>query len=407
MILMAMDRATVRRVDAQGFLHVETSPISKANICPYYGREIPNWQHLGLDGDRVYRLYRDPEELAKAASTFNNLPLLSEHVPVDADTIPDHLIVGSTGSHCAFDGKYLNNSLSVWKRKAIDGINSRRKKELSSAYRYRADMTPGEHGGLPYDGRLCDIVGNHVALVFEGRAGPDVVVGDKAMKITSRTALMAHGALAALVVPLLAKDAQIDITDALDGVTGETMLGMDAAIADKVIELVTPHLAADQTLDADTVKATIALVPVMAQDDNIAEIVLPKADPKAKPAANITNIVGMDEAAVNAKVAEASAASYARAMAEGTAIRTAEKAVAPFVGELPAMDSAAAYYKVGLGHFKVDTASLPEESYAATFNAVAAVAASAKTARIAQDSARNGVSVLAGIVPDLQPMKVL
>lgn len=227
------------------------------------------------------------------------------------------------------------------------------------------------------------------------------------MKITSRTALMAHGALAALVVPLLAKDAQIDITDALDGVTGETMLGMDAAIADKVIELVTPHLAADQTLDADTVKATIALVPVMAQDDNIAEIVLPKADPKAKPAANITNIVGMDEAAVNAKVAEASAASYARAMAEGTAIRTAEKAVAPFVGELPAMDSAAAYYKVGLGHFKVDTASLPEESYAATFNAVAAVAASAKTARIAQDSARNGVSVLAGIVPDLQPMKVL
>lgn len=404
MILMAMDRQSVRRVDAQGFLHVETSPISKANICPYYGREIPGWQQLGLDGDRVYRLFRDPEELAKAADTFNNLPLLSEHVPVDADTIPDHLIVGSTGSHCAFDGQYLNNSLSVWKRPAINGVNSKRKRQLSSAYRYAADMTPGEYGGLPYDGVMRHIVGNHVALVFEGRAGPDVVVGDKAMKITSRTALMAHGALAALVVPLLAKDAQIDITDALEGVTGETMLGMDAAIADKVIALVTPHLATDQALTVDTVKATIALVPVIAQDDNIDVKI------EAKPAdkvTNVTNVVGMDEAAVNAKVAEASTTAYARAMAEGAAIRTAEKAVAPFVGELPAMDSAAGYYKVGLAHFKVDTAALPEESYAATFNAVAAATVASKAnVRIAQDS-RNGASVLSTLVPNLAPMGVI
>ena len=39
-------------------------------------------------------------------------------------------------------------------------------------------MTPGDYQGEPYDGLMRDIVGNHVALVREGRAGADVVVGD-------------------------------------------------------------------------------------------------------------------------------------------------------------------------------------------------------------------------------------
>ena len=48
-LLMAMDRASVRRRDANGFLHVEISNISKANVCPYYGAEIPGHEQLGLE----------------------------------------------------------------------------------------------------------------------------------------------------------------------------------------------------------------------------------------------------------------------------------------------------------------------------------------------------------------------
>ena len=71
MLLIAMDRApTARRTDADGRLHVAVSNISKANVCPYLGREIPNNVALGLDPNRVYNLLRDPAELAKAASTF-------------------------------------------------------------------------------------------------------------------------------------------------------------------------------------------------------------------------------------------------------------------------------------------------------------------------------------------------
>ena len=78
----AFDRASVRTYDADGKLHVELKPISKAKVCVYYGREIPGNEELGLIPDKAYRLLRDPEELRKAANTFNNQPLLNTHIAV-------------------------------------------------------------------------------------------------------------------------------------------------------------------------------------------------------------------------------------------------------------------------------------------------------------------------------------
>ena len=52
-------------------------------------------------------------------------------------------------------------------------------RELSCAYRYTPDFTPGKYEGTPYDFVMRAIRGNHVALVEEGRAGPDVVVADR------------------------------------------------------------------------------------------------------------------------------------------------------------------------------------------------------------------------------------
>lgn len=174
----ALDEKSVRSTDADGRMHVELTNISKANICPYNGNEIPDYQALGLDPHKVYRLYRDPEELKKAASTFNNIPLLIKHIAVNVDDHQPDFVVGATGTDADFDAPYLKNSLVVWAAKGVKAIESERQKELSSAYRYRADMTPGYFNGEPYDGVMRDIIGNHVALVEEGRAGPDVVVGD-------------------------------------------------------------------------------------------------------------------------------------------------------------------------------------------------------------------------------------
>lgn len=271
MFLIAMDRApdTVRSYDVDGRLHVETSHISKANICPYLGREIPGWQELGLDGDRIYNLLRDPEELAKAAPTFNNLPVLSEHVPVTAFDEASHmpgLVVGSTGTDATFNGGYLDNSLVVWAKDSIDGVVNNKKRELSSAYRYRADMTPGFFEGVAYDGVMRDIVGNHVALVIEGRAGPDVVIGDEQpMAFKSKRALLLAGGLASVIRPQLAADAKLDLSTALADVTDKSLAktGAPQALADRVFGLVQPLLAADAKLDVKAVKLAVDAVADM------------------------------------------------------------------------------------------------------------------------------------------------
>ncbi len=169
---------SVRHYDENGFLHVDLCNITKEQVAPYYGREIPGWQELGLIPDKIYYGYRPFEEIKKAAETFNNLPLLFEHVEDGADKKNQHLRVGSLGTNAEAQEPYLTNSLAVYDEKAIKAIESEEKKELSSAYRYDPVFKPGFFDGQKYDFRMENIRGNHVALVKEGRAGSDVVVAD-------------------------------------------------------------------------------------------------------------------------------------------------------------------------------------------------------------------------------------
>ena len=226
---IALDSKSVRHFDEDGRLHVDTTPISKATVNEYFGHEIPDAEKLGLDPQRKYRLLRDPEELKKAAETFNNLPLMIKHVRQSADDPQKDKVVGSLGTDAAFDHPHLKNSLVVWDKDAIDGIQNNRRRQLSSSYRYDADMTPGTFEGQSYDGVMRNIRGNHVALVEEGRAGPDVLVEDSlpetmkecTMKV-SRRAIVAHGALAGWLAPKLASDEKLpDLKAVLLGTTAK------------------------------------------------------------------------------------------------------------------------------------------------------------------------------------------
>jgi uncharacterized protein len=223
---LALDKASVRSYDGDGHLHVSKTPISKANVCPYLGREIPNAEAMGLDPEKVYQLLRDPDELAKAAPTLNNKQLLFKHQPVSSKEPAKELTVGSTGTDAVFEYPYLYDSLVIWDAEAIKGVESNEQKELSAGYYYRADMTPGTFEGVPYDGVMRDIRFNHVALVVDGRAGSDVVVGDSMENLNmskkkhlSPMAAMAKGALAVCLQPRLAQDAKINLTSLLLGVT--------------------------------------------------------------------------------------------------------------------------------------------------------------------------------------------
>lgn len=168
-IKLAFDRSA-RRIDADGRLHVDRSHISKATVNPYYGHEIPGYEALGLAPDTVYRLLRDPVELERGAATFERLPILSKHVPVTVDSPQPELVVGSIGSNVVFEAPYLDGDICVWDAEAIAGIETDKVRELSCAYRYVPVMEAGEYEGQPYDGRMTEIQGNHLALVEVGRA---------------------------------------------------------------------------------------------------------------------------------------------------------------------------------------------------------------------------------------------
>ena len=174
---------TSREIDPNGFLRVEMSNITKAQIRPYLGREIPSYKDFNLDPNKIYNVLCPKEELEKAAKTFNNLPLTSEHIEVDVDDVPKEKIVGSLGDHASFDGTYLKNNLIVYDKKDIDKIMSGKKKELSCGYRYTPVRESGEYEGQHYDFKMTDIIGNHVALVKQGRAGRDVMVADTSKSI--------------------------------------------------------------------------------------------------------------------------------------------------------------------------------------------------------------------------------
>ena len=174
---LALDRSSARTYDVDGRLRVEASNITKATVNPYFGKEIPGWESLGLEPSRIYNMLRDPAELEKAAESFTNIPLLIIHKGTTADNHDKEVVVGTVGD-ARWEAPYVKASLCVWTEEAIAGIQSKQQTELSCGYRYRPDMTPGTYDGVEYDGVMRDIIGNHVALVEVGRAGSDVVVAD-------------------------------------------------------------------------------------------------------------------------------------------------------------------------------------------------------------------------------------
>lgn len=188
---IALDRASARRIDHDGHLHVAGNVLSAAAISPYFGSEIPDFEQLGLKPDRIYQLLRDPAELAKAAASFDGKPLLIKHRPQTADDHDHEIVIGAV-SNPTFDAATgrLKGDLSIWDGDAIRAVQDGSNAALSCGYFYRAEMSPGTYQGVRYDGRMVDIKANHVSLVPEGRVAM-AMVGDAAIKFKRRLKMAA------------------------------------------------------------------------------------------------------------------------------------------------------------------------------------------------------------------------
>ena len=431
--IIALDRSA-RHIDADGRLHVAKSRISKGNICPYFGKEIPRYEDLGLDADKVYKLLRDPEELKAAASTFANLPILKDHVPVSADAPRQDLIVGTIGSNVEFNAPYLDADLCIWDAEAIAGIESREVQELSSAYRYVPDMTPGTFEGEHYDGRMTKIQGNHLALVENGRAGSDVVVADSNPFPKEETKMKMTKLGRALYVALSAASPKLAQDAALGSVVGmakrkdikpedlkKRILALDAEMSpekmDDIIDAVlgvndNPEPAKDE--DKPSFEEKVEKSPDALEPDGS------ETKPEAEDAdGGAEKIKALLEGKVDASVIEAICKMIAPKAAEDEfpekgkekdgemvkkeemkgamdsmekrlhakykALETAKDAVRSIVGPVMGMDSAEEVYGFALDHLSVDHEGITDAKALAALCKVA-VSAMKPVAAVAMDS---------------------
>lgn len=365
---LAFDRASVRTIDANGRLQISRTNISKANVNAYYGREIPRSEELGLEPNKLYRLWRHPDELRKAAKTFNNIPVLSKHIPDFPTDPPNEFRVGVTHSNAEFDGTYLTVGMSIWDNSAIAGIESGEQRELSASYKYVADMTPGvTPDGEPYDGVMRDIFGNHEALVPDGRAGPDVLVADSLPPELNHMRKHKVAAIRATLKPLLAQDAD------LEAEVRKALLALDEAEKEDEKE----NKPADDEDDEEKDKKKTA-------DDEDDE------DDKDKKKTACDEDDEEDDkvskTAMDSAIRLAADSATKKAAENFRKVREAEQIVRPLIGDVVAMDSAEDVYRTALEQSGVDIAGVHPSAYPAMVKMAISQKENSRPV-IAQDSA--------------------
>lgn len=167
---------TKRTYDNNGWLEVTDNPISKVGVFDYLGAEIG-----APEPDKIYRVLRPPEELASEATinSFKLTPFIIEHEMLGKHATPAEKkgIQGVIGENVYFDPPYLRANIKIFSDVALSNIDGG-KIDLSPGYRSKYEFTSGIYEGQHYDAIQRHLRGNHLALVDEGRTGPDVAVQD-------------------------------------------------------------------------------------------------------------------------------------------------------------------------------------------------------------------------------------
>ena len=173
----AMDK---REYDTNGWYEIKDNPLSVVGVYPYMGRSISS----ECIQDHLYGVYRPESELSSqdCIDSFKLIPWIDDHVMLgseDAGLTPSEQkgVQGVIGQDVYFDGTTLRGNIKVFSE-AMANLIANGKKELSCGYRCRYEYSPGVYNGQEYQYVQRDIRGNHLALVENGRMGPDVAVLD-------------------------------------------------------------------------------------------------------------------------------------------------------------------------------------------------------------------------------------
>lgn len=311
-----------RILDENGYITIPDNPISKVGVFDYLGREIG-----APDPNRLYKVYRPAEALAdpECIESFKLAPFIDEHAMLGKFGIPAERkgMQGVIGEQVYFDEPYLRGNLRIHSTAAQALVNNG-KIELSPGYRCKYDFTPGVFDGQRYDAIQHTIRGNHLALVDEGRTGPDVSVQDHVSHFT-----ITLDSAEVLAMPTTIEELQALIKQAV----AEALAAMKAEEGAVELDASTDPMkpaAADPVKDADPA-ATAAEAVAAAAAEAAAKVAGEKPDPAMDALVASVKALGDLVKAQDARITELTAAtdSVPNNIAEAA---TLYAKVTPFVG---------------------------------------------------------------------------
>lgn len=161
---------TTRSFTKDGFLVVPAT-LSKLGVFDYHNKE------LGKDGEGIQRLARTEKSLFtdETIRSFENAPITVGH-PEDDVTAENwkQLAVGSV-RNVRRDGEHLAGEAWIYDAAAIKQIQQFGIKELSCGY--RSELLPSQEQGVDFE--MSPMIGNHIAIVADGRCGESCKLADE------------------------------------------------------------------------------------------------------------------------------------------------------------------------------------------------------------------------------------
>lgn len=174
-----------KKFDENGFFQIDKNPISKAGVFDYLGSSIAPTQamrdELGIDANKMYKVFRNHDELEKAIDSLKLKPIIDDHtlLGLEIGGVPAEKkgVHGTLGEQFSLVDDILYSNLVVHSETLKELIENG-KKELSCGFLCDYVKQNGVYNGESYDFIQTNLRGNHIALVDEGRMGKDVAILD-------------------------------------------------------------------------------------------------------------------------------------------------------------------------------------------------------------------------------------
>ena len=187
----------------EGFLVCHSVPICRTGMQEYTPQELG----VAGTGGGIIKVYREEDEVFKpaAVASFEGKPVTDDHPPVgvDASNYASYTkgTVQNVRRGSGADRDKLICDLVVYDASLIAKIDAG-KREISCGYECKYIERD--------DGTYCqmDIIGNHVAVVEEGRAGHDVSIRDAKTKPEGGKKMAKKGSILHRMFAAFAKDAE-------------------------------------------------------------------------------------------------------------------------------------------------------------------------------------------------------